>query len=185
MRAEFGTLIRSTNTIKRTMALSTSGQPHSPTNECPTSTEGLCDRRVMADAPNQPSSSPKHKMEMGPTMNAMTTPPSASPSPSQPYKAPPSSTTQPVPLKCKRDGITVTVSATMLAATNKAISPTILNSNAEEADERGTAKCAEMIYHVTAAVKEVSFVGNDLQMSSVISLIMFVTLFHQQHQCMH
>jgi hypothetical protein len=73
----------------------------------------------------------------------------------------------------------------MLAATNKALSPTILNSNAEEADERGTAKCAEMIYHVAAVVKEVSCVGNDLQMSSVISLIIVVTLFHQQHQCMH
>ena len=147
------------------MALSTSSQPHSPTDECPASTEGLGDRRVMADAPNQPSSSPKHKMEMGPnTMNVMMTPPSASPSPSQPYKAPPSSTTRPVPLKCKRDGITAAVSATMLAqpsefveevghqnhatqnhATNKAISPSILSSNAEEADERGTAKCAEIL----------------------------------------
>ena len=69
--------------------------------------------------------------------------------------------------------------------TTQSAPPSILSSNAEEADERGTAECTEMIYHLTAAVKEVSFVGNDLQMSSVISLIMFVTLFHQQHQCMH
>ncbi len=64
--------------------------------------------------------------------------------------------------------------ATQNHATNKAISPSILSSNAEEADERGTAKFAKMIYHVTASVKEVSFVVNDLQMSSVRSLIIFV-----------
>jgi len=102
----------------------------------------------MADAPSHPSSSLKQQMEMGPnTTNAKMPAPSASPSPSQPYKAPTSSTAQPIP-------------------------PT-------------TTKCGEMIYDINAAVKEVSFVGNDLQMISVVSLIIFVTYYHQQHPCMH